>query len=222
MQKAREKLVFATSTRLAKMFRVISFTYLLRYVAIVTTALSIFAYWGAERVLQSELPIVRLLSVAPWVVLIVILVITTNSTSRAIWRLLKKFNSSLYPDLNGTWEGEIVLEGGQKIPARAAIRQNLIEVQIDLHTETSKSLTLETTPVIEAGQFKLYYTFRSTPSNVKWQSYTGSTILDVRNAGLKAPQDLELSGYYYTDRKTCGRINLRQITNKTDVEVSYY
>ncbi|WP_226341213.1 Cap15 family cyclic dinucleotide receptor domain-containing protein [Gemmobacter serpentinus] len=187
-----------------------------------TTALSIFAYWGAERVLQSELPIVRLLSVAPWVVLIVILVITTNSTSRAIWRLLKKFNSSLYPDLNGTWEGEIVLEGGQKIPARAAIRQNLIEVQIDLHTETSKSLTLETTPVIEAGQFKLYYTFRSTPSNIKWQSYTGSTILDVRNAGLKAPQDLELSGYYYTDRKTCGRINLRQITNKTDVEVSYY
>ena len=212
----------ATSVRLAKMFRVINFTYLLRYVAIATTALSIFAYWGAERVLQSELPIVRLLSVAPWVVLIVILAITTNSTSRAIWKVLKKFNSSLYPDLNGTWEGEIVLEDGRKIPARAAVRQNLIEVQIDLHTETSKSLTLETTPVIEAGQFKLYYTFRSTPLNVKWPSYTGSTILDVRNAALKAPQDLELSGYYYTDRKTYGRINLRQTSTKTDVEVSYY
>ncbi|RWR04387.1 hypothetical protein D2T33_21120 [Sinirhodobacter populi] len=98
------------------MFRVINFTYLLRYVAITTTALSIFAYWGAERVLQSELPIVRLLSVAPWVVLIVILAITTNSTSRAIWKFLKKFNSSLYPDLNGTWEGEIALEDGRDPP----------------------------------------------------------------------------------------------------------
>lgn len=211
-----------STARLAQMFRVISFTYLLRYVAIATTALSIFAYWGAERVLQSDLPIVRLLSVAPWVVLVVILAITTNSTSRPIWKLLKRFNSSLYPDLNGTWEGEITLEGGQKIPARAVIRQNLLEAQIDLHTETSKSSTLETTPVIEAGQFKLYYTYRSTPSNVKWPSYTGSTILDVRNAVLKAPNSLELSGYYYTNRKTCGRIILKQTSTKTDVEVSYY
>jgi energy-coupling factor transporter transmembrane protein EcfT len=198
------------------MFRVVSFTYILRYVAIATTALSIFAYWGTERVLQSDLPIIRLLSVAPWVVLIVILTITTNSTSRPIWKILKRLNSSLYPDLNGTWEGEITLEGGHKIPARAVIRQNLIESQIDLHTETSKSSTLETTPVIEAGQYKLYYTYRSSPSNLKWPSYTGSTILDVRNAALKEPEDLELSGYYYTDRKTCGRISLKQTSTRTD------
>lgn len=204
------------------MFRVVSFTYILRYVAIATTALSIFAYWGTERVLQSDLPIIRLLSVAPWVVLIVILTITTNSTSRPIWKILKRLNSSLYPDLNGTWEGEITLEGGHKIPARAVIRQNLIESQIDLHTETSKSSTLETTPVIEAGQYKLYYTYRSSPSNLKWPSYTGSTILDVRNAALKEPEDLELSGYYYTDRKTCGRISLKQTSTRTDVEVSFY
>lgn len=204
------------------MFRVINFTYLLRYVAISTTALSVFAYWGAEKVMQSDLPIVRLLSVAPWVVLIVILAITTNYTSRSIWRLLKTLNPSLYPDLNGTWEGEITLEDGRTIPARAIIRQNLIESQIDLHTATSKSLTLETTPVIEAGQCKIYYTYRSHPSNVKWPSYTGSTILDVRNAALKISEPLELSGYYFTDRKTCGRISLKQTSTKTDAEVSYY
>lgn len=204
------------------MFRIINFTYLLRYVAISTTALSAFAYWGAEKVMQSELPIVRLLSVAPWVVLIVIHLITNNYTSRPVWKLLKKINPSLYPDLNGTWEGEITLEDGRKIPARAVIRQNLIEAQIDLHTETSKSLTLETTPVIEAGQCKIYYTYRSHPSNVKWPPYTGSTILDVRNAALKISEPLELSGYYYTDRKTCGRISLKQTSTKTDAEVSYY
>ena len=204
------------------MFRVINFTYLLRYVAIATTGLSILAYVGAERILQSELPLVRLLSVAPWVVLFVVLVLTTNSTSRLIWKILKFFNSSLYPDLNGSWEGEIILENGTKIPAKAIIRQTLIETQIDLHTQTSKSATLETTPMIEAGQFKLYYTYRSTPSNVKWPSYTGSTILDVRNSAKNSKGPLELSGYYFTDRKTNGRVRLRQTSTDFDTDVSYY
>ncbi|AXT27530.1 hypothetical protein D1823_13665 [Ruegeria sp. AD91A] len=204
------------------MFRVINFTFLLRYVAIAATGLSILAYVGAERFLQSELPIVRLLTVAPWVVLLVVLVLTTNVTSRFIWKVLKSFNSSLYPDLNGSWEGEITLENGIRIPARAIIRQNLIEAQIDLHTETSKSVSLETTPVIDAGQYKLYYTYRSAPSNVGWSSYTGSTILDVRNSAKKADGPLELSGFYYTDRKTNGRINLRQFSKDTDTDVSFY
>jgi hypothetical protein len=204
------------------MFRVVNFTYLLRYVAILTTGLSILGYMGAEHFMQSDVPIVRLLSVAPWIVLLVVLVITTNTTSRIIWRILKTFNPSLYPDLNGAWEGEISLESGVTIPARAVIRQNLIEAQIDLHTETSKSTTLETTPVIDAGQFKLYYTYRSTPSNVDWSSYTGSTILDVRNSVKKADGKLELSGYYYTDRKTNGRISLQQTSPETDIDVSYY
>lgn len=222
MQRARARLRFAASNRLAAMFRVINFTYLLRYVAIATTALSVFAYLGAGKVMQSDIPIIRLLSVAPWVVLIVILTITTNFTSRPIWSLLRWLNPSLYPDLNGTWEGEIILEDGKAIPARAVIRQNLVQAQIDLHTKTSKSLTLETTPVIEAGQCKIYYTYRSQPSNVKWPSYTGSTILDVRNSAIKKTTPLELSGYYFTDRKTCGRISLKQTSTKTDVEVSYY
>lgn len=204
------------------MFRVVNFTYLLRYVAIATTGLSILAYLGAEHFMQSDFPIVRLLSVAPWVVLLVVLVITSNITSRAIWKALKVFNPSLYPDLNGAWEGEVTLESGKKIPAKAIIRQNIIQAQIDLHTETSKSATLETTPVIDAGQFKLYYTYHSRPSNVDWPSYTGTAILDVRNAVKKADCPLEMSGYYYTDRKTNGRISLRQTSSKTDIDVSYY
>ena len=204
------------------MFRVISFTILLRYVAVATTGFSILAYMGAEKIMRADLPIVRLLSVAPWVVLVVILVITTNTTSRVIWRVLKKFSPSLYPDLNGAWEGEITTEDGIVIPARAVIRQNLIETQIDVHTKTSKSVTLETTPVIDAGQFKLYYTYRSNPMNVKWPAYTGSTILDVRNTARNAEGAPELSGYYYTDRKTNGRISLRQTSSDAEHDVSYY
>lgn len=204
------------------MFRVINFTYLLRYVATATTALSIVAYIAAEYFMQSELPIVRLLSVAPWVVMCVVLLLTTNATSRAIWKFLKKINPALYPDLNGEWEGGLTMEGGEKVPARAIIRQNLIEAQIDLHTKTSKSVTLETTPVIEAGQFKLYYMYRVSPSNLKWPTYTGATILDVRNASKRSGSAPELSGFYFTDRKTCGRLNLRQISTETDGDVSFY
>ena len=204
------------------MVRVVNFVYLLRFVAVITTGLSILAYIIAEKLLQSELHIVRLFTVAPWVVLIVVLGLTTNPFSRFIWKLLRYFFSSLYPDLNGSWEGEIIPVIGKRIPAKAIIRQNLLETQIDLHTRTSKSATLDTTPVIEAGQFKLYYTYRSTPSNVEWPSYIGSTILDVRNSAKKSKGRLELSGYYFTDRKTNGRISLRQISSVSNTDVSFY
>ena len=204
------------------MFRIISFTFLLRNIAVVTTALSILAYVIAQQFMESELPIIRTLSVAPWVVLIVTMFITTNTTSRFIWRVLTKFNPSLYPDLNGTWEGEITMENGDTLPARALIRQNLIHAQIDLHTKTSKSVTLEATPAIEGGQLKLYHTFRSTPKHPGWHTYTGSTVFDVRTKSQNSVRKLELSGYYYTDRRTVGRIRLEQVSDDPNADVSYY
>ncbi|WP_288391001.1 hypothetical protein [uncultured Acinetobacter sp.] len=43
------------------------------------------------------------------------------------------------------------------------IKQTLLATQINIHTETSKSLTLETTPTVESGEPKLYYIYRSLP-----------------------------------------------------------
>jgi hypothetical protein len=43
------------------------------------------------------------------------------------------------------------------------------------------------------------------------------------HAPVKNPaRPMELSGYYFTSRKTNGRIALRLITGKTDTDVSYY
>jgi hypothetical protein len=204
------------------MFRIVSFVSLLRYVAIATTFISIALYEILAKFIGQELPIYRILSVAPYVALIIILCITTNFIARNIWRLWAKIDRSLFPDLNGTWEGEIITEGGQSIPARASIRQTLVATQIDLHTATSKSVTLETTPVVDGGQCKLYYTYRSKPKEPTWSQYTGSTLFDVRAATDQPKRPLELSGYYFTDRKTVGRIVLRQITAKVAEDVSYY
>jgi hypothetical protein len=142
--------------------------------------------------------------------------------ARSIWWVLSKFKKSLYPDLNGIWEGEILFESGGKIAAKAVIRQALLTTQIDLHTETSKSFSLETTPTIEGEQFKLYYTYQTKPKNPNWSIYTGSTIFDIRAPSKVLSRPMELSGYYFTSRKTNGRISLRLKKSKIDTDVSYY
>ncbi|EIS3737926.1 TPA: hypothetical protein PKO72_001160 [Aeromonas hydrophila] len=204
------------------MFRIIDFKSLLRYVAIATTIVSIGGYELVQSYWLNDLKVVKVLSIAPWVAFLVTIAITTSLTARPIWKLLKKFNPSLYPDLNGTWEGEIKTESGLEIPVHVLIKQTLLETQINIHTETSKSLTLETTPTIESGEPKLYYIYRSLPKDPTWSSYTGSTIFDIRTVESSGTRTLELSGYYYTDRKTTGRIRFKQVGKCIDQDVSFY
>ncbi|MEC6833593.1 hypothetical protein VXS06_17655 [Photobacterium toruni] len=204
------------------MFRIIDFKSLLRYVAIITTIVSIGTYELVQSYWLNDLAIVKILSIAPWVALFVTIALTTSITARPIWKLLKKFNPSLYPDLNGTWEGEIITEDDLIIPVRVSIKQSLLETQINIHTKTSKSLTLETTPMIESGEPKLYYIYRSLPKDPTWNSYIGSTIFDIRTIESSSNRILELSGYYYTDRKTTGRIRFRQIGRCVEKDVSFY
>ncbi|UJA01796.1 hypothetical protein GBN93_12950 [Acinetobacter johnsonii] len=204
------------------MFRIIDFKSLLRYVAVITTIISICTYELVQNYWLNDLKIVKILSIAPWIALILIVILTTSITARPLWKLLKLVKPSLYPDLNGTWEGEITTEKNLKIPVRVLIKQTLLETQINIHTETSKSLTLETTPTIEGGEPKLYYIYRSLPKDPNWSSYTGSTIFDIRKVDSNGGCELELSGYYYTDRKTTGRIRFRQVGSCVEKDISFY
>lgn len=204
------------------MFRIIDFKSLLRYVAVITTIISIGAYELVQSYWLNDFKIVKILSIAPWIALTLIVILTTSITARPLWKLLKIVKPSLYPDLNGTWEGEITTEKNLKIPVRVLIKQTLLETQIIIHTETSKSLTLETTPTIEGGEPKLYYIYRSLPKDPNWSSYTGSTIFDIRKIDSNGTCELELSGYYYTDRKTTGRIRFRQVGSCVEKDISYY
>lgn len=204
------------------MIKVINFKLLIRVVAISTTIISLFTYEYVQSYWINDLPVVKILSISPWIALFIIILITTNFTARRMWKLLKKVDSSLFPDLNGSWEGEITTEDDISIPARALIKQNLLETQLIIHTKTSKTTTLETTPSTESGEPKLYYIYRSLPKDPNWGTYTGSTIFDIRSTEVDTKKVLELSGYYFTDRKSRGRIRLQQTGNSVDDDVSFY
>lgn len=204
------------------MFRVINFLALIRWVAILTSAISICVYEIARRYWFTDITIFKILTITPWVSLLIIALLTTGIAARLIWKILRTFNKSLFPDINGTWAGEITTSEGTVIPARALIRQSLLQTQIDIHTKTSKSITLETTPVTESGQSKVYYTYKAIPKNLSWFSYTGSTIFDVRTIAFVSGDFLELSGTYFTDRGKQGRIRLRQVNLEINTDVSFY
>lgn len=204
------------------MFKIVRFDVLLKYIALVTVVISMGIYALVQTYWLPDISLFKVITISSVVSTILILSLLTSFVSRKIWAVLSWFDKSIFPDLNGTWEGEITLENGTEITAKAVIRQSLLVTQIDMHGETTKSITLETTPTIEQGQKKLYYVYRSTPKNPGWPSYNGSTLFDIRVLGSGKEVKYELSGHYYTDRKTVGRIRLTQITNDSNNDVSFY
>lgn len=202
------------------MFRVLDFVIILRWTAIATTALSIFGY---ELVRENTTLPINHIFLASCVALAITLFITWKPTSRFLWLIARRLNPALYPDLNGEWEGEIIFEGqASPLEARAVIRQFLLKTEIDMHTATAKSQTLEATPAKTNGQFKLYYTYLAEPKDPQFGDYKGSTIFDVRYVEDGTKKLLELSGRYYTDRATIGRTTLRQISHNPNSDVSFY
>ena len=205
------------------MFRVINFVVLIRVVAIATTILTLLVYGVIQRYFPEVVSTVRSYTLAPTITLALTFLLTSKWISRRLWWIARLFNGSLYPDLNGVWEGEIEFDDGKRrLNARAVIRQFLLNTEIDMHTEAAKSSTLEATPVISSGQFKLYYSYSAKPKEPGFGTYTGSTIFDIRLIKEEQSGQLELSGYYYTDRGTRGRTRLRQTSADPNVDVSYY
>lgn len=204
------------------MFRVVRFDLLLKLVTIATIIISMVIYVLIRTYWLPNVSLFTVVTISSGVSTVLIMLLLTSFISRKIWAALAWFNKSVYPDLNGTWKGEVTLENGKTLEVKAVIRQSLLATQIDLHGETVKSITLETTPIVEQGQRKLYYVYRSTPKNPAWSPYNGSTLFDIRSLEVGKNLIYELSGHYYTDRKSIGRIRLTQICNNSNSDVSYY
>lgn len=204
------------------MFRVVDIRFVLKFLAVTTAFISILAYELLRKYWHTDLPIVKVFSIAPWIAGGLLLILTTDTTARYIWKIVRKFKRNIFPDLNGTWQGEIIVSDTQRIPARALITQSLEQVKIDIHTETSKSITLETTPTIEYGHHRLYYLYKSIPKQPEWDEYKGTTTFDIRKVSEGPEEVLELSGVYFTSRKTVGRVRFRQVSRRADFDVSFY
>lgn len=204
------------------MFRIVRFDLLLKYIALTTVVISMGIYALVQTYWLPGISLFKVITISSIVSTLLVLLLLTSFISRKLWAVLAWFDKSMFPDLNGTWEGEITLEDGKEISAKAVIRQSLLATQIDMHGETTKSITLETTPTIEQGQKKLYYVYRSTPKTPGWPAYNGSTLFDIRTIGSGKGKKYELSGHYYTDRKTIGRIRLTQVCKDSNKDVSFY
>lgn len=204
------------------MFRVIKIDLLLKYTAYLTVLLSMATYYLVRKFWLPDIALYQVVTISSIISAIIIFILSTSFFSRKIWALISLFKTDLFPDLNGTWHGKVFLENGCEIEVRAIIRQSLISTEIDMHGETMKSITLETTPTIESGQKKLYYLYRSTPKNPSWHSYNGTTLFDIHMIEEDEKKILELSGHYYTDRKAVGRISIRQVSDNPLNDVSFY
>jgi hypothetical protein len=200
------------------MFRVIRFDLLLRYVVMLSIFIAVAAYLLLQKITGVNIGIFKLATISAVVSTLIMFILLSPFISRIIWRLVRFIKKDIYPDLNGVWVGQVTTEDHQKFEVRAIVRQALLTTEIDMHGETVKSITLETTPTKELNQKKLYYVYRSTPKNPSWGEYIGSTIFDVIEDGSA----LVLSGKYYTDRKSVGRISIKRISQDINADVSYY
>lgn len=204
------------------MYRVIKIDLLLKYTAYLTVVLSMASYSLVKGIWLPDLSLFRVIALSSVISALIIFLLLTPYFSRKIWALMSFLKKDLFPDINGTWHGRVIMENGGEIEIRAVIRQSLLSTQIDVHGRTMKSITLETTPAVEQGQKKLYYMYRSTPKNPSRLPYNGTTLFDIRITDNDSEKILELSGHYYTDRKTIGRISLKQISNDPNNDVSFY
>jgi len=140
-----------------------------------------------------------------------------NRYWRLLWRRLPALGTWIFPDLNGNWEGTLVSTWidpatGQKKPPIATtitVRQGLFSTSVRL--QTGESTSYSTRCLLEAdrehGRFRLWYSYDNKPkAEFRRRSASSEGV-----AWLEAEADPHrLVGYYYTERKTSGDIDVRR------------
>ena len=142
-------------------------------------------------------------------------IITFFATYLWKWKIFKGWLVP-FPNLNGTWKGEIHStwqdpSTGQRplpIPTILTIKQSFFNVSCVMRTGemTSYSFIADFILDKENQKKKISYSYESNPiSKVKERSpqHYGTTILDIIENSNK-----KLKGHYWTDRKTTGDITV--------------
>lgn len=194
----------------------------LKWIAIITAALSTGAYYYLQKFAFPDWSLVKIVTLAPLVASLLVGVALSDPVFKRIWRMLRWWSKSFYPDLTGCWEGRIIPSSGDGMEVRATVRHSPLGIQIDFFGKTFKSITLTAAPTIEQGQQYLYYVYRSVPYDIAHPSYNGTAILRVRARAELDNHILLLSGQYHTTRGTIGTIELQQVSTDADKDVSFY
>jgi hypothetical protein len=155
------------------------------------------------------------LKMVPKIVTIDMIIIAAFSSYLWKWKIFKGWLVP-FPNLNGTWKGEIHSTWqdpvtGQRpdpIPTILTIKQSFFKVSCVMRTGemTSHSCIADFILNKEDQVKRLCYTYDSNPiSKVKERSpqHCGTTVLDIIENSTK-----KLRGHYWTGRKTTGDITL--------------
>jgi hypothetical protein len=164
---------------------------------------------------------------------LVVMVISTGmvTIASAVWRRVwKRFpivGRKFFPDLTGTWAGELVSTwtspatgaGIAPIPVTIWIRQGLFSTSIKLCSAESTSYS--TRCLLEAdremGRFRFWYSYDNDPRGQ--HRHRSAPHEGVAWLELDIDTDPErLVGCYYTDRKTSGDIDVRRLKSTVDTE----
>jgi hypothetical protein len=136
--------------------------------------------------------------------------------SKWLWKLpaLQKIGLVKFPDLSGTWEGELITSiDGTKLPLNCTIRQNPWSIAWECWTPHSKNSSITTQLVIDEASddavLSIVYRNVADQGNAAQHSvdHHGACLLDlVRKEGeLRASTDWKLIGSYWTNKKVNGR-----------------
>lgn len=138
---------------------------------------------------------------------------------RFLWKLcIFKHWLVPFPNLNGTWKGEIhstwkdpeTGERPQPIPAILTIKQSFLTVSCVMRTAEMTSRSLVSNFVLDKQNQleRLIYTYDSNPiETVKERSpqHCGTMKFDI----AREPENNMLAGGYWTGRKTTGTVEMR-------------
>lgn len=131
---------------------------------------------------------------------------------RYLWKMrIFKGWLVLVPNLNGEWKGNLVSDykdAVNPIDTSLSIHQRLDKISCDLKTGESASKSLVAGFLVDKDRNEvcLVYSYSNRPKNEhrhRSEIHNGTAELTVNHDGT-------LSGYYWTDRKTRGDINLKR------------
>lgn len=133
-------------------------------------------------------------------------------TWKWIWNVFPALNNWFFPDINGTWNVEIhwnwtqqdgTIKNGVK-KGEVVIRQNFLNISMELFTDESESETLIIQPEknSKSNRLTFHYIYKNTPKN----NCNNKLLPHIGTAILKISPDTNtiIEGNYFTDRNTKG------------------
>lgn len=189
------------------------------------TAILLLGLQGLSEWWTGEQPsLLKFVSLAATVIGTVLLAVA-NWIWRGVWRRLPILNRVFFPDLNGVWEGTLQttwVDPETKatpgpIPTRITIRQGIVAISIRQKTAESTSYSGTVVPEAqpEADRYRLWYSYSNQPRREvshRSEQHEGAAWLELSLG--EDPE--ELTGQYFTSRKTSGDLMVRRVSTEPD------